>query len=145
MSTKLATAAQLHHSLELSDSDREAAQAESTRRTYASAWQQFQTWADAGSQRPSHRLHRKSAGGDLPLPRLGRRPDHRGPGPDTRGPPAAQARPGGRMESPDIALRRANLYLAVIGVLADGGLRRSEASALTWRDVELWPDGAGGG
>ena len=58
MSTKLATAAQLHHSLELSDSDREAAQAVaagirdakagSTRRTYASAWQQFQTWADAG-------------------------------------------------------------------------------------------------
>ena len=58
MSTKLATAVQLHHSLELSGSDREAAQAvaagirdakaDSTRRTYASAWQQFQTWAYAG-------------------------------------------------------------------------------------------------
>lgn len=23
------------------------------------------------------------------------------------------------------------------------GLRRSEASALTWADVELWPDGTG--
>ena len=47
------------------------------------------------------------------------------------------------MESPEIARRRATLDLAVIGVLADGGLRRSEASALTWRDVELWPDGTG--
>ena len=45
------------------------------------------------------------------------------------------------MESPEIAQRRAALDLAIIGVLADGGLRRSEASALTWRDVELWADG----
>ena len=33
--------------------------------------------------------------------------------------------------------------LAIIGVLADGGLRRSEAAALTWGDVELWADGTG--
>ena len=32
---------------------------------------------------------------------------------------------------------------AQIGVLAEGGLRRSEAAALTWGDVELWPDGTG--
>ena len=31
----------------------------------------------------------------------------------------------------------------IIGVLADGGLRRSEAAALTWGDVELWADGTG--
>ena len=58
----------------------------------------------------------------LPLPRRGR---------------------GGRMESAEIAQRRAALDLAIIGVLADGGLRRSEAAALTWGDVELWADGTG--
>ena len=41
------------------------------------------------------------------------------------------------------AHKRAALDLATIGVLADGGLRRSEAAALTWGDVELWPDGTG--
>ena len=50
---------------------------------------------------------------------------------------------GGRMESPETAQRRASLDLAIIGVLADGGLRRSEAAALTWGDVELWADGTG--
>ena len=50
---------------------------------------------------------------------------------------------GGRMESPKTAQRRAALDLAIIGVLADGGLRRSEAAALTWGDVELWADGTG--
>ena len=49
----------------------------------------------------------------------------------------------GRMESADTARRRAALDLAIIGVLADGGLRRSEAAALTWGDVELWADGTG--
>ena len=48
---------------------------------------------------------------------------------------------GGRLESPKTAQRRAALDLAIIGVLADGGLRRSEADDLTWGDVELWPDG----
>ena len=50
---------------------------------------------------------------------------------------------GGRMESADTARRRAALDLAIIGVLADGGLRRSEAAALTWGDVELWADATG--
>ena len=50
---------------------------------------------------------------------------------------------GGRLESSETAQRRAALDLAIIGVLADGGLRRSEAAALTWQDVELWPDGTG--
>ena len=50
---------------------------------------------------------------------------------------------GGRMESADTARRRAALDLAIIGVLADGGLRRSEAAALAWGDVELWADGTG--
>ena len=38
---------------------------------------------------------------------------------------------GGRMESAETAHRRAALDLAIIGVLGDGGLRRSEAAALT--------------
>ena len=50
---------------------------------------------------------------------------------------------GGRMESAETAHRRADLDLTIIGVLADGGLRRSEAAALTWGDVELWDDGTG--
>ena len=45
------------------------------------------------------------------------------------------------MESAKTAQRRAALDLVIIGVLADGGLRRSEAAALTWGDVELWADG----
>ena len=50
---------------------------------------------------------------------------------------------GGRMESAETAQQRAALDLAIIGVLADGGLRRSEAAALTWGDVEIWDDGTG--
>ena len=50
---------------------------------------------------------------------------------------------GERMESGDTARRRAALDLAIIGVLADSWLRRSEAAALTWGDVELWADGTG--
>lgn len=50
---------------------------------------------------------------------------------------------GGSMESTETAKQRAALDLAIIGVLADGGLRRSEAAALTWGDVEIWDDGTG--
>ena len=49
---------------------------------------------------------------------------------------------GGRIESTDTAQRRAALDLAIIGVLADGGLRRSEAAALNWGDIEFWNDGS---
>ena len=38
---------------------------------------------------------------------------------------------GGHLETPAAALARAAVDLAIIGVLADGGLRRSEAAALT--------------
>ena len=50
---------------------------------------------------------------------------------------------GGKMETPEGARQRGTVDLAIIGVLADGGLRRSEAAALTWGDVEFWPDGTG--
>ncbi len=48
-----------------------------------------------------------------------------------------------RLETAETANKRAALDLAIIGVLADGGLRRSEAAALSWGDVELWDDGTG--
>ena len=50
---------------------------------------------------------------------------------------------GGRTESADTARRRAALDRAIIRVLSDGGLRRPEAAALTWGDVELLADGTG--
>ena len=40
-----------------------------------------------------------------------------------------------------MAQARGTVDLAIIGVMADAGLRRSEAAALTWTDIEFWPDG----
>ena len=48
---------------------------------------------------------------------------------------------GGNMESTETAHARGATDLAIIGVMSDGGLRRSEAAALTWGDVEYYPDG----
>ena len=58
MTTELATVHQLPWTIELSNQDREAAEAvasvlrdaksENTRRAYVSAWHRFQEWADAG-------------------------------------------------------------------------------------------------
>ena len=48
---------------------------------------------------------------------------------------------GGNMESTAMAQARGAVDLAIIGVMSDGGLRRSEAAALTWTDVEYYPDG----
>ena len=48
---------------------------------------------------------------------------------------------GGRIETPAASLARAAVDLAIIGVLADGGLRRSEGAALTWGDIEYYEDG----
>ena len=48
---------------------------------------------------------------------------------------AVQPRKRGRgIETPEQAL---------VAVLSDGGLRRSEASSLTWGDVQRWDDGSG--
>ena len=47
---------------------------------------------------------------------------------------------GGRMETPAAALARAAVDMAIIGVMADGGLRRSESAALTWGDVDHYQD-----
>ena len=50
---------------------------------------------------------------------------------------------GGRMETPEMAESRARLDIALALTLRDGGLRVSEAAALTWRDVARWDDGSG--
>ena len=50
---------------------------------------------------------------------------------------------GGRGESAEAAQARGAIDLAIVGVMSDGGLRRSEAAALTWGDVEFWADGTG--
>ena len=49
---------------------------------------------------------------------------------------------GGRMESAETAQARGAIDLTIIGVMSDGGLRRSEAAGLTWGDVEFWEDGS---
>ena len=41
------------------------------------------------------------------------------------------------------AAERASFDLALVAVLSDGGLRRSESTALTWGDVQRWDDGSG--
>ena len=46
-------------------------------------------------------------------------------------------------ETQEAARRRGLVDVALVQLLADTGLRRSEASALTWADVEHWPDGSG--
>ena len=202
MNTSLTTAAELHKSPELSDRDRQAAQAvatgirdakaESTRRTYASAWEQFQTWADAGGRqalpaRPETVAlylgnlaaagqaiasiekaraaisHFHAAAGMQKFDNPARHPAvaeavkgwrNQAPAPKQVDALTTEALAkireslrvprrgrGGRMESVETAQRRAALDMAIIGTLAGGGLRRSEAAALTWGEVELWPDG----
>ena len=57
---------------------------------------------------------------------------------------AVQPRRRGRgIETPEQTAERAKLDLALVAVLSDGGLRRSEASSLTWGDVQRWDDGSG--
>ena len=56
--------------------------------------------------------------------------------------PKPRAR-GRGMETPAQAAVRARFDLALVAVLSDAGLRRSEAAALTWGDVQPWDDGSG--
>ena len=57
---------------------------------------------------------------------------------------AVQSRKRGRgIETVEQAAERARLDLALVAVLSDAGLRRSEASSLTWGDVQRWDDGSG--
>ena len=57
---------------------------------------------------------------------------------------AAQPRRRGRgVETAEQAAQRGKFDLALVAVLSDAGLRRSEASSLTWGDVQRWDDGSG--
>ena len=204
MTTDLAPVQQLHDTPDLPERDREAAEAvasalrdakaDNTRRAYASAWRQFQTWAEAGGhpalpatpqavalylghlaasgrslasvqQARSAISHFHAAAGMQKADNPALHPvvaeavkgwRNRAPAPRQTGALTSDALArirellrlprrgrGGRMESVETAHRRAALDLAIIGVLAGGGLRRSEAAALTWGDVELWDDGSG--
>lgn len=46
-------------------------------------------------------------------------------------------------EAPDYATARGQVDIALCSLLSDVGLRRSEAAALTWGDVEIVADGSG--
>ncbi len=50
---------------------------------------------------------------------------------------------GRGFETAEQAAVRAKFDLALVAVLSDAGLRRSEASSLTWGDVQRWDDGSG--
>ena len=57
---------------------------------------------------------------------------------------AVQPRRRGRgFETPEQAEERGKFDLALVAVLSDAGLRRSEASSLTWGDIQRWEDGSG--
>ena len=56
--------------------------------------------------------------------------------------PKPRAR-GRGFETAEQAAARARFDLALVAVLSDGGLRRSEASSLTWGDAQRWDDGSG--
>ena len=57
---------------------------------------------------------------------------------------AVQPRKRGRgIETREQAAERGKFDVALVAVLSDGGLRRSEASSLTWGDVQRWDDGSG--
>ena len=57
---------------------------------------------------------------------------------------AVQPRKRGRgIETLAQAAERARFDLALVAVLSDAGSRRSEASSLTWGDVQHWDDGSG--
>ena len=51
--------------------------------------------------------------------------------------------PGGQLETPATARRRALVDIALITVMRDGLLRRSEAAAVSWGDLEPATDGSG--
>ena len=58
---------------------------------------------------------------------------------------ARRPRPGrgGWLESPQTALSRGNLDIALISLMRDAMLRISEAAALSWNDLGAEPDGTG--
>ena len=57
---------------------------------------------------------------------------------------AVQPRKRGRgIETAEQAAERGKFDVALVAILSDAGLRRSEAAALTWGNVQRWEDGSG--
>ena len=56
--------------------------------------------------------------------------------------PKPRAR-GRGFETAEQAAERGKFDVALVAVLSDAGLRRSEVSSLTWGDVQRWDDGSG--
>ena len=57
---------------------------------------------------------------------------------------AVQPRKRGRsIETAEQAGERGKVDVALVAVLSDGGLCRSEAASLTWGHVQRWDDGSG--
>ena len=63
--------------------------------------------------------------------------------PSSGSPPVQPRKRGRGLETAEQAAARAKLDLALVAALSDAGLRRSEASSLTWGDVQRWDDGSG--
>ena len=86
----------------------------------------------------------KGIAGPRQAPEAGQAIDRRGPG---RVKATAKSRrtlggPGKRQESAERASWRARVDVALLATLRDGLLRRSEATTLTWSDIEFRDDGA---
>ena len=133
------------------------AKAANTRRVYASAWHEFNVWALANGrqslpaepQTVALYLGRLAADGramaTIALARAAISHAHAAEGTakgdnPARHPVVAETGQGWRNQAPAPkqagaltaeALARAGVDLAIIGVMADGGLRRSESAALT--------------
>ena len=112
-----------------------------THRAYAGAWRRFGEWASARglqtlpAEPATLLLHLQDLAGKgkatsvISAIRATARTPRRGR--------------GGRMENSETAEARARVDVALALTLRDGGLRVSEAAALTWKDVERWADGSG--
>ena len=144
----------------------EAVLSENTRRTYDTQWRLFDDWcAEVGLQSlPAASAIAKAhewAKAESPCRDPGVRASLKGWGRRLAKPQrqsgaltadvlavirltAIQPRKRGRgIETPEQAEERAKFDLALVAVLSDAGLRRSEASSLTWGDVQRWVDGSG--
>ena len=109
-----------------------------THRAYAGAWSRFVEWTSARglSSLPAdpaililYLEHLLQEGRAKTTIRTAARTPRRGR--------------GGRMENSGTAEARARVDVALALTLRDGGLRVSEAAALTWKDVVRWADGSG--
>ena len=115
----------------------ESVLSDNTQRVYGAQWRLFTDWCDSVGlpSLPAEPLTvarylaaRAGSGASIATMRLSA--------------PKPRAR-GHGLETPAQAAQRARFDLALVAVLSDGGLRRSEAAALTWGDVQRWDDGSG--